>query len=126
MNNNWKQVWTRRNADVEILRSNNKEKIFLELKRSNGFDVVGYGLSLEALFLQYEETKKYLSYYPKYDEYEAILKEVDGYHLEYQLTTTLDNIQALYKKALEFSQEAKRVKNLSIDEAIAEIMQDKK
>lgn len=60
------------------------------------------------------------------DEYEEILKEVDGYHLEYQLTTTLDNIQALYKKALEFSKEAERVKNLTIDEAIAEIMQDKK
>ena len=61
-----------------------------------------------------------------HDEYEAILKEVDGYHLEYQLTTTLDNIQALYKKALEFSEEAERVKNLTIDEAITEIMQDKK
>ena len=60
------------------------------------------------------------------DEYEKILKEVDGYHLESHLTTTLDNIQALYKKALEFSKEAERVKNLTIDEAIAEIMQDKK
>ena len=60
------------------------------------------------------------------DEYEEILKEVDGYHLEYHSNTTLDNIQLLYKKALEFNREAERVKKLTIDEAVAEIIKNKK
>lgn len=58
-------------------------------------------------------------------EYEEILDSIGGYNLEYHLNTTLDNIQALYKKALEFNIEAERVKNLTIEEAIKEIIQDK-
>ena len=59
-------------------------------------------------------------------EYEEILEQVSGYNLEYHLNTTLDNIQLLYKKALEFNKEAERVKNLTIDEAVKEIIKNKK
>ena len=58
-------------------------------------------------------------------EYEEILNQIDGYNLEYHLNTTLDNIQTLYKKALEFNKEAERVKSLTIEEAVKEIIQDK-
>ena len=57
-------------------------------------------------------------------EYEEILNSISGYNLEYHLNTTLDNIQALYKKALEFNKEAERVKNLTIEEAVKEIIKD--
>lgn len=59
-------------------------------------------------------------------EYEEILNSISGYNLEYHLNTTLDNIQALYKKALEFNKEAERVKNLTIEDAVKKIIQDKK
>lgn len=57
-------------------------------------------------------------------EYEEILNSISGYNLEYHLDTTLDNIQTLYKKALEFNKEAERVKNLTIEEAVKEIIKD--
>lgn len=63
MKNNWHEVWSRHDADRTILQSHNKSDIFLELKRSNGFDVIGDGLSEEALQAQYQEMKKNLSYY---------------------------------------------------------------
>lgn len=57
-------------------------------------------------------------------EYEEILNSISGYNLEYHLNTTLDNIQTLYKKALEFNKEAERVKNLTIEEAVKEIIKE--
>ena len=59
-------------------------------------------------------------------EYEEILSQINGYNLEYHTIATLDNIQLLYKKALEFNKEVERVKNLTIDEAITEVMQSEK
>ena len=57
-------------------------------------------------------------------EYEELLNSISGYNLEYHLNTTLDNIQILYRKALEFNKEAERVKNLTIEEAVKEIIKD--
>ena len=57
-------------------------------------------------------------------EYEEILDTISGYNLEYHLNTTLDNIQTLYRKALEFNKEAERVANLTVEEAVKEIIKD--
>lgn len=57
--NAWKDLWGKRSADIERYKYSEKE-LFLELKRSNGFDVVGEGLSYEALLEQYEMTKEEL------------------------------------------------------------------
>lgn len=59
--NNWKSVWEKRIADMSILRGNNEREIVLELKRCNGFDVLGDGLCYEAIRQQYQEIKENLS-----------------------------------------------------------------
>ena len=50
--NDWKQVWERHSADKKILDSEDFKKIVLELKRSNGFDVIGNGLEYQAIIDQ--------------------------------------------------------------------------
>jgi hypothetical protein len=60
------------------------------------------------------------------NEYEELLEQISGYNLEYHTIDTLDNIQLLYQKALEFNKEAERVKNLTIDEAITEVIKNEK
>lgn len=57
--NAWKELWGKRSADI-VHCQNSEKALFLELKRSNGFDVVGDGLSYEALLEQYEKTKEAL------------------------------------------------------------------
>ena len=42
---NWKRLWSGRTAEKSILHSGNMGKIFMELKRANGFDVVKGGSS---------------------------------------------------------------------------------
>ncbi len=54
--NEWKQLWTKRSAELDKASGSDKE-IFLELKRSNGFAVVGDGMTYEALMYQYQQTK---------------------------------------------------------------------
>lgn len=61
MKNEWKNVWMKHSADIEILQGKDRKKIFLELKRSNGFDVIGDGLSYEALMCQYIQIKENLT-----------------------------------------------------------------
>lgn len=58
--NNWKKVWQQRSANPDILTGNDKQKIFLELKRSNGFDLMNGGLTYEALIEQYNQIKQEL------------------------------------------------------------------
>ena len=43
MNNNWREIWEKHCADGNILQGKDEEKIFMELKRSNGYDVIGGG-----------------------------------------------------------------------------------
>ena len=57
----WKEIWDKRSADVSILQSGEPDKIFRELKRSNGFDVLEDEIFYEAFVEQYEDTKKNLS-----------------------------------------------------------------
>lgn len=59
--NYWKNIWDKRSANTEILNSSDHERIFLELKRSNGFDVIGDGLTYDALYQQYTQIKEKLS-----------------------------------------------------------------
>lgn len=61
MENNWKGLWANRSADETVLRGGDARQIFLELKRSNGFDVVEGGIPYESLLGQYQEMKERLS-----------------------------------------------------------------
>ena len=59
--NNWKHLWSNRCADELVLQCGDLEKVFMELKRSNGFDVVEGGISFESFLEQYREMKERLS-----------------------------------------------------------------
>ena len=55
--NNWEKIWNKRTFDFDVLKTNDDEKIFKELKRANGFDVVNDGLSYLSLIGQHNEIK---------------------------------------------------------------------
>lgn len=59
--NNWKRLWSGRTADQTILRSGDPHKIFMELKRTNGFDVIKDQISYESFLGQYREMTRNLS-----------------------------------------------------------------
>lgn len=59
--NNWKALWGSRTAEQSILRDGDPRKVFLELKRSDGFDVVEGGISYETFLAQYRQMKERLS-----------------------------------------------------------------
>lgn len=61
MSNNWKNIWSNRTFDYEVLKQNDVYQTFLALKRSAGFDVGGGKLTLEAMIHQYNEIKAMLS-----------------------------------------------------------------
>lgn len=61
MENNWKALWGSRTAEKSILQSGDPRKVFLELKRSNGFDVVAGGIPYETFLAQYRQMKERLS-----------------------------------------------------------------
>ena len=56
----WKEIWENRKDALDDIDKKDKKAVFLELKRIDGFDVLGDGLSYEALEMQYRETKKAL------------------------------------------------------------------
>lgn len=59
--NNWKALWGGRSAEQVVLRGGDPRKIFMELKRSDGFDVVDGGISYETFLEQYRQMKEMLS-----------------------------------------------------------------
>lgn len=59
--NKWRTIWEKRTADFDILQGDDFEKIVLELKRCNGFDVVGEGLTFDSILQQYSSIKDNLS-----------------------------------------------------------------
>lgn len=59
--NNWKHLWSNRAINQAILQSGDPQKIFMELKRANGFDVVKNGISYESFLGQHREMKERLS-----------------------------------------------------------------
>lgn len=61
MENNWKTIWSNRTFDYEVLKQNDVYQTFLALKRSDGFDIGGGKLTLEAMVRQYNDIKAMLS-----------------------------------------------------------------
>lgn len=61
MANNWKKIWSNRTFNYDVLKQNDVYQTFLALKRSDGFDIGGGNLSLEAMVQQYSEIKTMLS-----------------------------------------------------------------
>lgn len=59
--NKWKSIWEKRVADTDLLARGDVREIFLELKRCDGFDVLGGGMAYEALVEQYQHIKGNLS-----------------------------------------------------------------
>ena len=59
--NNWKNLWASRSAYEDILCSGDPQKVFMELKRANGFDVVKDGISYESFLSQYRQMREQLS-----------------------------------------------------------------
>lgn len=59
--NNWKALWGSRTAEKSILQGGDPRKIFLELKRADGFDVVEGGISYASFLEQYPGMKRRLS-----------------------------------------------------------------
>lgn len=59
--NNWKHLWSNRDADQTVLQSGDPQKIFMELKRTDGFDVVEGQISYETFLGQYREMVRNLS-----------------------------------------------------------------
>ena len=43
INNNWLKIWQKREAHFNEVKMNSDKNVFLELKRIDGFDVVGVG-----------------------------------------------------------------------------------
>lgn len=61
MANKWHEIWNNRITDLnKIAEGNSSQQIFLELKRSSGFDVLNDGMSYEAFYQQYLSTKEML------------------------------------------------------------------
>lgn len=58
--NNWKHLWSSRDADRRILQSGGPEEILMELKRADGFDVVKGGISYASFLGQHREMKERL------------------------------------------------------------------
>lgn len=61
MQNEWKTILGKRSADEKILKIEDKNQIFLELKRCNGFDVVEDGLTCESFEEQKNNMENWLS-----------------------------------------------------------------
>lgn len=59
MKSKWREIWNRRTSSDDRL-TGDWQKIFLELKRLNGFDLREGGIPLSSLLAQYERTKDLL------------------------------------------------------------------
>lgn len=53
--NNWKKIWDRKQAKQDILLKGIPQDVFMELKRSNGFDVVDNAVSYQAFYGQCQD-----------------------------------------------------------------------
>lgn len=65
MENKWRKVWEKRSVNEESLNSGEFKKVFLELKRINGFDSIGelsQGVGFDEYYGQYQEIKNELEY----------------------------------------------------------------
>ncbi len=60
MKNSWKTIWNKRKDDFRLIDMQDEKAVFLEMKRVNGFDVVGDGIPYEELVKQYSDCKEKL------------------------------------------------------------------
>ena len=58
MNNKWKAIWNGRKPAADALAGSWQE-VFLELKRLNGYDVMGDGISLKAFLEEDAQTREF-------------------------------------------------------------------
>lgn len=58
---NWKGIWNKKQANPEILLHGTQRDIFMELKKSNGFDVIDDAVSYQAFYGQCQEILQRLS-----------------------------------------------------------------
>ncbi len=65
MNSKWHEIWEKRSANEAELNCGDPKRVFLELKRIAGFDVVGEGLGYEQLYDQYVEIKNELEFHAR-------------------------------------------------------------
>lgn len=64
MDNKWHEIWSAKETEMDF-SSADTEKIFLELKRLDGWDSVGEEITYDAFFNQYKKIKNELSFYPR-------------------------------------------------------------
>lgn len=62
MKNMWKELWDKRTAELEKVLSGDDEQVFLELKRSNGFDVFDGKMNYSSFVFQLDLLEKELSF----------------------------------------------------------------
>ena len=70
MDNKWKAIWNRRKPVVDGL-SGNWKHIYLELKRLNGYDVMGDGIALDAFLEQHAQIREMLRLSPTSSVFEV-------------------------------------------------------
>ncbi|MCI8691535.1 MAG: class I SAM-dependent methyltransferase [Lachnospiraceae bacterium] len=58
---NWKKIWDKKQANPDILLHGTQREIFMELKKSNGFDVIDDAVSYQAFYGQCQEILRSLS-----------------------------------------------------------------
>lgn len=56
----WKEIWNAKNPNLDELRKNEFENVFMELKRLTGNDTTGHGVSYDALISRFQQFKKEL------------------------------------------------------------------
>ena len=62
MESKWHEIWEKKSADENILRSGDKQSVFMELKRIAGWDAVKEGVAYDQFYGQYIETKHELEF----------------------------------------------------------------
>lgn len=55
MKNKWKEIWEKRSEDFSNVDMTDPINVFMELKRIDGFDVIGGGIPRDALIKQHDE-----------------------------------------------------------------------
>lgn len=62
MSNKWREIWEKRNANLNEIYSGDMKRVFLELKRIAGWDATGDMLAFEQFQRQYVEIKNELEF----------------------------------------------------------------
>jgi SAM-dependent methyltransferase len=63
MKTKWQEIWEKR-SEMSILTSGNQQKVFLELKRLNGYDSAGIELEYQEFYDWYKAVKNELEFSP--------------------------------------------------------------